>query len=154
MTEEGKQTKKKRVCTNGTDKLAGGKVAAASVGFLHASEREERVQLDASGHIFQLFSNRKEDRLPVDRLTEKAVSLVTKVTGAVDSQCGLVAVGILVTATVVFRAEVWSCGVQQSHSVTRRLGKITFHFLPHSQTKAVGHRGSGWRRLLHSGDWR
>lgn len=59
----------------------------------------------------QNLSNRK-DLLPVDRLTEKAISLVTKLAGAVDSPSRLVTVCILVTATVIFWAEVWSCGVQ------------------------------------------
>lgn len=67
----------------------------------HLKGRSE-FNFNLFSNIFQLLSNRKEDLLPVDRLTDIAVSLVTLVTGAVESRPRLVAVCVLVTATVVF----------------------------------------------------
>lgn len=67
----------------------------------HLKGRGE-FNLNVFSNISELFSNRDEDLLPVDRLTEIAVSLVTNVTGAVDSRSRLVTVCILVTATVIF----------------------------------------------------
>lgn len=77
----------------------------------HLKGRSE-FHFNVFSNILELLKNRKEDLSPVDRLTEVAVSLVTKATGAVDGQSRLATVGILVAATVVFRAEVWSCGGQ------------------------------------------
>lgn len=67
----------------------------------HLKGRSE-FNLNVFSNIVKLFSSRRADLLPVDRLTEIAISLVTKETGAVDSGSRLVTACILVTATVIF----------------------------------------------------
>lgn len=56
-------------------------------------------------------------RPPVDGLAGEAVSSVTAATGAVDAQLRLVAVGVQVTAAVVFGAEIRSCRVREESSL-------------------------------------
>lgn len=64
----------------------------------------------------------KEDWLPVNGLTEGAVSLVTRAAGAVDGRSRLVAVGVLVAAAVVLGAEVWSCRGREFRCLRQRVG--------------------------------
>lgn len=99
-TEEGKQRRKELLLTGPTNLQEAKSLQPPLASSMHLKGSE--FNFNVSSNIFKLSSKRKRDLLPVDGLTEIAVSLVTKVTGAVDSRSRLVAVCILVTATVIF----------------------------------------------------
>lgn len=104
--------------THWTSELAGGKITAAAVLLLNTPEIQTKSPTSCEIYFNKEPPPQKENsylirengrsRPPVDGLAGVSVSSVTTATGAVDEQPRLVAVCVLVTAAVVFGAEVWS----------------------------------------------